>query len=127
LRSSIATTGAGVLATGCCRTVEAVAAAPSDGATTSPHDTDVFGCTLTGPGGSTATTVSSSDVQVMPTDDASADVAAEVDVPGPRSRGSSDTVSPTVMTFPSRARRSVADDTELLARRDPVNVTDLAP
>ena len=65
--------------------------------------TDEFGWTLTGPDGSTPVTVSSSEVQVMPTDDASAVVAADVEVPGPRSRGNNDTVSPTVMTFPSSA------------------------
>ncbi len=65
--------------------------------------TDEFGCTLTGPAGSVPVTVSSSEVQVMPTDDASAALASDVDVPGPRSRGSSDTVSPTVITLPSSA------------------------
>ena len=39
----------------------------------------------------------------MPTDEASAEVAAEVGMSGPSSRGSSDTVSPTVITLPSRA------------------------
>ena len=84
----------------------------------SPQPTDELGCTLTGPAGSTPVTVSSSEVQVMPTDEASAVVAADVEVPGPRSRGSSDTVSPTVITLPSSARRSVADDTDWVASRD---------
>ena len=48
-------------------------------------------------------TVSSSEVQVIPTEAASAVVAADVEVPGPRSRGSNDTVSPTVSTLPSNA------------------------
>ncbi len=82
---------------------------------------------LTGPDGSTPVTVSSSEVQVMPTEDASAAVAAEVDVPGPRSRGSSDTVSPTVITLPSSAWRSVADEIESVASLDPLTVTALAP
>ena len=68
-----------------------------------PHLTDEFGCTLTGPAGSVPVTVSSSEVQVMPTDEASAEVAREVGMSGPSSRGSSDTVSPTVITLPSRA------------------------
>ena len=68
-----------------------------------PQLTNELGCTLTGPAGSTPVTVSSSEVQVMPTDDASAALASDVDVPGPRSRGSSDTVSPTVITLPSSA------------------------
>ena len=63
----------------------------------------------------------------MPTADASAALASDVDVPGPRSRGSSDTVSPTVITLPSRAWRSVADDTDWVARFDPLSVTDRAP
>ena len=65
--------------------------------------TNEFGCTLTGPAGSTPVTVNSSEVQVMPTDDASAAVAADVGMSGPSSRGSSDTVSPTVITLPSSA------------------------
>ena len=65
--------------------------------------TDEFGCTLTVPAGSTPVTVSNSDVQVMPTEDASAEVAADVGMSGPSSRGSSDTVSPTVITLPSSA------------------------
>ena len=73
------------------------------GVTPSPQLTDELGCTLTGPAGSAPVTVSSSEVQVMPTDDASAAVAADVGMSGPRSRGSSDTVSPTVITLPSRA------------------------
>ncbi len=73
------------------------------GVTPSPQLTTEFGCTLTGPVGSTPVTVNNSEVQVMPTDDASAAVAADVGMSGPRSRGSSDTVSPTVITLPSRA------------------------
>ena len=65
--------------------------------------TDELGCTLTGPAGSTLVTVSNSDVQVMPTDEASAAVAADVGMSGPSSRGNSDTVSPTVITLPSSA------------------------
>ncbi len=38
---------------------------------------------------------------------------------GPRSRGSSDTVSPTVITLPSRAWRSVADEIDWVARFEP--------
>lgn len=74
-------------------------------ATTAPVDqlTDELGCTLTGPAGSTLVTVNSSDVQVMPTEDASAAVAADVGMSGPSSRGSNDTVSPTVITLPSSA------------------------
>ena len=63
----------------------------------------------------------------MPTDDASAVVAADVDVPGPRSRGSSDTVSPTVITLPSNASRSVADEIDWVASFEPLTVTDRAP
>ncbi len=97
------------------------------GVTPSPQVTDEFGCTLTGPAGSVPVTVSSSEVQVMPTEDASAELASDVDVPGPRSRGSSDTVSPTVITLPSRAWRKVADDTDWVASVDPRSVTDRAP
>ena len=39
----------------------------------------------------------------MPTVAASAALACDVDVPGPRSRGSSETMSPTVITLPSSA------------------------
>ena len=67
------------------------------GAAAVPQFTAVFGWTLTGPAGSTAATVSSSEVQVIPTAAASAALAAEV--PDPRSRGSSDTASPTVLRF----------------------------
>ena len=63
----------------------------------------------------------------MPTDEASAVVAAEVGMSGPRSRGSSDTVSPTVITLPSSACRSVAGEIDWVARLDPVSVTDRAP
>src|SRR4051794_20907664 len=63
----------------------------------------------------------------MPTDDVSADDAADVDVPGPRSRGNSDTVSPTVITLPSSASRSVADEIDWVASLDPLTVTDRAP
>lgn len=63
----------------------------------------------------------------MPTDDARALVAAEVDVPGPRSRGSSETVSPTVITLPNRAIRNVAGEMDCVARREPDTVTDRAP
>ena len=94
---------------------------------TSPQETTEFGCTLTGPAGSTPVTVSSSEVQVMPTWVASAEVAADVEVPGPRSRGSSETVSPTVITLPSNAIRRVAGDIEPLASREPLTVTDRAP
>ena len=57
----------------------------------------------------------------MPTDDASAVVAADVEVPGPRSRGSSDTVSPTVITLPSRASRSVAGEIDCVASFEPLS------
>src|SRR5215468_1826602 len=97
------------------------------GPTPSPQLTTEFGCTLTGPAGSTPVTVSSSDVQVMPTDDASAAVAVDVGMSGPRSRGSSDTVSPTVITLPSKACRSVADEIDCVASFEPLTVTDLAP
>ena len=73
------------------------------GVTPSPQLTTEFGCTLTGPAGSTPVTVSSSDVQVMPTADASALLASDVGMSGPSSRGNSDTVSPTVITLPSKA------------------------
>ena len=63
----------------------------------------------------------------MPTDEASAVVAADVDVPGPRSRGNNDTVSPTVMTLPSRAWRNVAGEIDWVASFDPLSVTDRAP
>ncbi|SIN01108.1 Uncharacterised protein [Mycobacteroides abscessus subsp. abscessus] len=89
--------------------------------------TSELGCTLTGPSGSTAVTVSSSEVQVMPTERVSADVASDVEVPGPRSRGSSETVSPTVITLPKRAMRSVADETDWVAIEEPLTVIDRAP
>ena len=92
-----------------------------------PQVTEEFGCTETGPAGSVPVTVSSSDVQVIPTAAVNAELASEFDVPGPRSRGSSDTVSPTVSTLPSSAWRKVADDTDLVARADPLNVTDRDP
>ena len=68
-----------------------------------PQETRELGCTLTGPSGSTPVTVRSSEVQLIPTAEARARLAADVDVPGPRSRGSSDTASPTVITLPSNA------------------------
>src|ERR1700742_5019486 len=92
-----------------------------------PQLTSEFGCTLTGPTGSTPVTVSSSEVQLIPTDDASARLAADVDVPGPRSRGSSDTASPTVITLPSKACRRVADERDWVASEEPLSVTDRAP
>src|SRR3954471_15623458 len=103
------------------------AVAGTVGVTPSPQLTTEFGCTLTGPAGSTPVTVNSSEVQVMPTDDASAAAAADAGMSGPRSRGSSDTVSPTVITLPSRACRSVADEIDCVASRDPDTVTDRAP
>lgn len=72
-------------------------------------------------------TVSSSEVQVMPTDVANAALACDVEVPGPRSRGSSDTVSPTVSTLPRRAWRRLAEVTDRVARAEPLKVTDRAP
>ena len=63
----------------------------------------------------------------MPTEEASAEVAADVEVPGPRSRGSSDTVSPTVITLPSSAWRRVADEIDWVASLEPDTVTDRAP
>src|SRR6195256_6844572 len=98
------------------------AVANAAGVTPSPQLTTEFGCTLTGPAGSTPVTVNSSEVQVMPTDDASAAVASDVGMSGPSSRGSSDTVSPTVITLPSRAWRSVAAEIDWVARLEPVNV-----
>src|SRR5437588_1755740 len=99
--------------------------APSVG-TPTPHVTNEFGCTLTGPMGSTPVTVSSSDVQLIPTAD-SAREAADLDVPGPRSRGSRDTTSPTVNTLPRRACRRVAGGTNCVVIAEPLNVTDRAP
>ena len=98
-----------------------------EGTASSPQLTTEFGCTLTGPAGSTPVTVSSSEVQVMPTADASAELAADVGMSGPSSRGNSDTVSPTVITLPSRACRSVADEIDWVARFEPRTVTDRAP
>ena len=92
-----------------------------------PQLTSEFGCTLTGPSGSTPVTVSSSDVQLIPTEVASARVAADVEVPGPRSRGSSDTASPTVITLPSKACRRVTAEIDWVARVEPLSVTDRAP
>src|ERR1700759_838098 len=92
-----------------------------------PPLTSELGGTLTAPSGSTPVTVSSSEVQLLPTDDASARVAADVDVPGPRSRGSSETASPTVMTLPSQACRSVTDDSDWVANLEPLSVTVRAP
>ena len=86
--------------------------APSLVTTPFPHVTNEFGCTLTGPVGSTPVTVNSSDVQLIPTAEASARVAADVEVPGPRSRGSRDTASPTVNTLPNRACRNVLGGTD---------------
>ena len=102
-------------------------AAVGAAAAPSPQLTDELGCTETGPAGSVPVTVSSSEVQVIPTDAASAEVASEVEVPGPRSRGSSDTVSPTVSTLPSSACRNVVEFTERVARAEPLSVTDRAP
>ena len=72
-------------------------------------------------------TVSNSDVQLIPTDVANARLAADVEVPGPRSRGSSDTASPTVITLPSKACRRVTAAIDWLASVEPLNVTDCAP
>ena len=63
----------------------------------------------------------------MPTDDASAAWPPTSGMSGPRSRGSSDTVSPTVITLPSSACRSVAGEIDCVARLDPRSVTDRAP
>ena len=63
----------------------------------------------------------------MPTAEASALLAADDGMSGPSSRGSSDTVSPTVITLPSSAWRSVADEIDWVARFDPRTVTDRAP
>ncbi|SKY63396.1 Uncharacterised protein [Mycobacteroides abscessus subsp. abscessus] len=46
---------------------------------------------------------------------------------GPRSRGSSDTASPTDSTLPRSARRSVASSTPRLATAEPVTTTRAAP
>ncbi len=92
-----------------------------------PQVTNVFGCTLTGASGSTPVTVNSSDVQLMPTADANAWLAAEVEVPGPRSRGNSDTASPTVITLPSSAWRKVIGESDWVASDDPLSVTVRAP
>ena len=101
--------------------------APAPDGTPVPQLTSEFGCTLTGPSGSTPVTVSSSEVQLIPTADASARLAADVDVPGPRSRGSSDTASPTVITLPSNACRRVPDETDWVVNAEPLRVTDRAP
>src|SRR6202020_642176 len=103
------------------------AAVPAPIATPSPQVTDEFGCTLTGPSGSTPVTVSSSEVQLIPTADASARLAADVDVPGPRSRGGGDTASPPVITLRSRACRRWADVIDWVASEEPFSVTDRAP
>ncbi len=93
-----------------------------------PQLTAELGCTLTGPpAGSTAETVNSSVVQATPNVLDSACVADVVEVPGPRSRGRSDTVSPTVSTFPSNACRRVVSEMEPVASADPVTVTVLPP
>nr|CRL82830.1 hypothetical protein CPGR_06057 [Mycolicibacter nonchromogenicus] len=92
-----------------------------------PKVTSELGCTLTGPAGSTPVTVSNSEVQRIPTADANAVVAADVDVPGPRSRGSRETASPTVITLPSSAWRNVVGDSVWEARAEPLSVTDRAP
>ena len=59
------------------------------------------------------------------------ELAWVVDVPGPRSRGNSDTVSPTVITLPSSACRNVADDTGRLRLKlyslAPVMLSDVVP
>ena len=103
------------------------AVAPVPTPAPSPQVTDEFGCTETGPAGSVPVTVSSSEVHVIPTAAVNAELASDVEVPGPRSRGSSDTVSPTVRTLPSRAWRNVADVTDRVASADPFKVTDRAP
>ena len=72
-------------------------------------------------------TVNSSEVQLIPTEAASARVAADVDVPGPRSRGSRDTASPTVITLPSKACRSVPGAIDWAVSDEPLSVTDRAP
>ncbi|CKW72501.1 Uncharacterised protein [Mycobacterium tuberculosis] len=100
---------------------------PIAAGTPAPQVTSELGCTLTGPSGSTPVTVSSSEVQLIPTAAANARLAADVDVPGPRSRGSSETASPTVITLPSRACRSVTGGTDWVASVEPLSVTDRAP
>ena len=72
-------------------------------------------------------TVSSSEVHATPNVRESAWAAAAVLVPGPRSRGSSETVSPTVTTLPSNACRNVCAEIDCVARADPVTHTRLAP
>src|ERR1700753_3349797 len=104
----------------------AAASALPDG-TLLPQVTSELGCTLTGPAGSTPVTVSSSEVQLIPTAAASARLAVDVEVPGPRSRGNSDTASPTVITLPSRACRRWADVIDWVASEEPFSVTDRAP
>ena len=64
---------------------------------------------------------------MIPTAAVSAELASELEVPGPRSRGSSYTVSPTVSTLPSSAWRRVADGTYRVASAEPLRVTDRAP
>ena len=89
--------------------------------------TNELGCTLTGPSGSTPVTVNSSEVQLMPTEAASLREASDVEVPGPRSRGSSDTASPTVTTLPSSACRNVTGVIDWDASDEPDSVTERAP
>src|ERR1700753_2170002 len=89
-----------------------------------PQVTSELGCTLTGPSGSTPVTVSSSEVQLIPTADARARLAADVEVPGPRSRGSSDTASPTVITLPSKACRRVVGEIDWLVSDEARRVTE---
>lgn len=93
-----------------------------------PQSTAVLGCTLTGPGeGSVAVTVSSSVVQAMPKVRESAWLAAEAGRSGPRSRGSSETVSPTVTILPSSAWRSVAAGIDPVACAEPLTEMRLPP
>ena len=121
-RLSPTTPGLVSAARGAAPTAPRVASTPSDA-----HSTAVEGCTLTGDPGSVAVTVSNSLVHVMPTDNVSARVAALAVSSGPRSRGSSDTASPTDSTLPRSARRSVASSTPRLATAEPVTTTRAAP
>ncbi len=93
-----------------------------------PQLTAEFGWTLTGPpAGSTAVTVSSSDVHATPKVRESAWVASEVLVPGPRSRGEERDRVADADDLARRACRRTVELIEFVAMDEPVTETDRAP
>src|SRR5690606_3155148 len=87
--------------------------------------TTVDGPTDTGPSGSVAVMVSSSDVHVAPMvrDNVVRAWAGSTPGSGARSCGSSETASPAVRTLPISANRSVSACSDEVAMREPATVT----